>query len=223
MGAARLSRRVDDGTAAARRLDDLSEECGPRRFGANPSILNQTLLVNNTELTVVGVAQAGFTGIEVGESADVFVPLMMKGQMTPERNGLDDWTDSYLAIMGRRKPGLSLAQTEAAINAAYRPLLQEQHFTIKGLNAKDRERFLSKKVLLIPGARGRTTVQTDSGQTLTALFVMVALVLLIACTNIANLLLAQGAARHRELAIRSALGASRVRMMRQLLAESRLW
>jgi putative ABC transport system permease protein len=184
--------------------------------------LNQTLLVNNTALTVVGVAQDGFTGIQVGQSADIFVPFMMKGQMTPERNGLDDWNDQYLAILGRRKPGLSLAQTEAAINAAYRPLLQEQLLTIKGWNAQKRERFLSKKVLLIPGAKGRTTLQTDSGQPLTALFVMVVLVLLIACTNVANLLLAQGATRQRELAIRSAMGASRGRMMSQLLAESLL-
>jgi predicted permease len=81
---------------------------------------------------------------------------------------------------------------------------------------------LDKKVLLIPGAKGRTTLQTDSGNALTALFVMVALVLLIACTNVANLLLAQGAARQRELAIRSAMGASRGRMIQQLLAESLL-
>jgi predicted permease len=179
-------------------------------------------LVNNTALTVVGVAQSGFTGIQVGQSADVFVPFMMKGQMTPERNGLDDWNDQYLAIIGRRKPGFSLAQTEAAINAAYRPLLQEQLLTIKSWDQKKRERFLSKKVLLISGAKGRTTLQTDSGQPLTALFVMVVLVLLIACTNVANLLLAQGAARQRELAIRSAMGASRGRMIWQLLAESLL-
>src|SRR5262249_10937320 len=82
--------------------------------------------------------------------------------------------------------------------------------------------FLDKKLLLMPGAKGRTTLQHDSGQSLTALFVMVALVLLIACTNIANLLLAQGAARQRELAIRSAMGASRGRMLRQLLAASLL-
>jgi predicted permease len=218
----RLFSLDDDKVPGAQPVAVLSHAYWTRRFGANPSILNQTLLVNNTELNVVGVAQAGFTGIQVGQSADVFVPFMMKAQMTPERNGLDDWNDSYLAIMGRRKPDLSLAQTEAAINAAYRPLLQEQLLTIKGWSAKEREQFLSKKVLLLPGAKGRTTVQTDSGQTLTALFVMVALVLLIACTNVANLLFAQGATRQRELAIRSALGASRGRMVRQLLAESLL-
>ncbi len=218
----RLFTLDDDKVPGAQPVVVLSHAYWTRRFGNNAAILNQTILVNNTPLTVVGVAQAGFTGIQVGQSADVFVPLMMKGQMTPERNGLEDWNDQYLAILGRRKPGMSMAQAESAINAAYRPLLQEQLLTIKGWDEKKRERFLSKKVLLIPGAKGRTTLQHDSGQALTALFVMVALVLLIACTNVANLLLAQGAARQRELAIRSALGASRGRMIRQLLAESLL-
>jgi predicted permease len=135
-----------------------------------------------------------------------------------------EWDNYWLAILARRKPGLSMAQTEAGINAASRPLLQEQLAQMKNLSwdQQKRQRFLDKKVLLIPGAKGRTTLQTDSSQALTALFVMVALVLLIACTNVANLLLAQGAARQRELAIRSAMGASRGRMIRQLLAESLL-
>jgi len=218
----RLFTLDDDKVPGAQPVVVLSHAYWTRRFGKNPAILNQTILVNNTALTVVGVAQAGFTGIQVGQSADVFVPLMMKGQMTPERNGLEEWNDQYLAILGRRKPGMSMAQAEAAVNAAYRPLLPEQLLTIKSWDEKKRDRFLSKKVLLIPGAKGRTTLQHDSGQALTALFVMVALVLLIACTNVANLLLAQGAARQRELAIRSAMGASRARMIRQLLAESLL-
>jgi predicted permease len=117
---------------------------------------------------------------------------------------------------------MSMAQTEAGINAAYRPLLEEQLSKINGWDQEKRQKFLNKKVLLVPGGKGRTTLQTDSGQPLIALFVMVSLVLLIACTNVANLLLAQGATRQRELAIRSAMGASRGRMIRQLLAESLL-
>jgi putative ABC transport system permease protein len=212
----------DDRVPGAQGVVVLSHSYWTRRFAGDPDILNKPLLVNNTELTVVGVSQPGFTGMQVGQSADVFVPLMMKGQMTPERNDLLEWNNYWLAVMGRRKPGLTPAQVQTGINAVYRPLLQEQLTKIKGWDQKKRERFLDKQVLLIPGAKGRTTLQTDSGQSLTALFVMVALVLLIACTNIANLLLAQGAARQRELAIRSAMGASRGRMIRQLLAESLL-
>src|SRR6266404_3576922 len=218
----RLITLDDDKVPGAQPVVVLSHAYWTRRFGKNPAILNQTILVNNTALTVVGVAQAGFTGIQVGQSADVFVPLMMKAQMTPERNGLEEWDNYWLAILARRKPGLSMAQTEAGINAVYRPLLQEQLAQINGWDQQKRQRFLDKKVLVIPGAKGRTTLQTDSGNALTALFVMVALVLLIACTNVANLLLAQGAARQRELAIRSAMGASRGRMIQQLLAESLL-
>jgi ABC-type antimicrobial peptide transport system permease subunit len=214
----RLFTLDDDRVAGAQPVVVLSHAYWTRRFGGDPSVLNQSLLVNNTELTIVGIAQPGFTGIQVGQSADIFVPLMMKAQMTPERNGLAEWDNYWLAILARRKPGLSMAQTEAGINAAYRPLLQEQLAQINGWDQQKRQRFLDKKVLLISGAKGRTTLQTDSGQALTALFVMVALVLLIACTNVANLLLAQGAARQRELAIRSAMGASRGRMIRQLLA-----
>jgi putative ABC transport system permease protein len=220
----RLLTLDDDKVPSAQPVVVLSHAYWIRRFGGDPSVLNKPLLVNNAELLVVGVAQAGFTGVQVGQSADFFVPLMMKAQMTPERNDLLEWDNYWLAVLARRKPGLSRAQIETGINAAYRPLLQEQMAQMKNLSwdQQKRQRFLDKKVLLIPGGKGRTTLQTDSGQALTALFVMIALVLLIACTNVANLLLAQGAARQRELAIRSAMGASRGRMIQQLLAESLL-
>jgi len=214
----------DDRVPGARPVVVLSHAYWTRRFARDRGVVNQTLLVNNAPLTIVGVAQADFTGIQVGQSADIFVPLMMKAQMTPERNDLLGWDNYWLAILARQKPSLSMAQTEAGINAAYRPLLREQLAEMKNLSwdQQKRQKFLEKKVLLLAGAKGRTTLQSDSGQALTALFVMVALVLLIACTNVANLLLAQGAARQRELAIRSAMGASRGRMIRQLLAESLL-
>ena len=218
----RLFTLDDDRVPGAQPVAVLSHAYWTRRFGGDSGVLNQTLLVNNTPLTIIGVAPAGFTGIQVGQAADIFVPLMMKGQMTPERNGLEEWDNYWLAILARRKAGLSLAQTEAGINAVYRPLLQEQLAQINGWDPQKRQKFLDKKVLLVPGAKGRTTLQSDSGQPLIALFVMVALVLLIACTNVANLLLAQGAARQRELAIRAAMGASRGRMIQQLLAESLL-
>jgi predicted permease len=173
-------------------------------------------------MTVVGVAQAGFAGIQAGQTPNLFVPMMMKPQMTPIRNGLDDWNDSWLAVLARRKPGVSLEQSEAGINAEYRPLLEQQLATIKEWGEKKRQTFLNKKILLFSGAQGRTTLQRDSGPALAALFAMAVLVLLISCTNVANILLAQGAARQREFAIRTALGAGRVRIMRQVMAESLL-
>src|SRR6266850_1228903 len=216
----RVFSQEDDRVPGAHAVAVLSHAYWLRQFGGDPGVLNQTLLVNNTEITVVGVAQAGFAGVQVGQSTDIFVPTMMKGQMTPIRSGLDDWNDYWMAVLARRKPGVSMAQAEAGINAAYHPLLEEQLAKIKGWDEKKRQQFRSKKIVLASGAQGRVTLQRDSGPALMALFAMVALVLLIACTNVANLLLAQGAARQREFAIRTAMGATRGRMMRQLVIES---
>lgn len=218
----RLFTADDDRVQSAHPLVVLSHAYWTQHFGGDPGVLNQTLLVNNTPLTVIGVAQKGFDGIQVGQTPNIFVPMMMKGQMTPNRNGLDSWDDAWLAILARRKRELSWAQTEAALTAAYRPLLEQQLATITGWDQKKRAEFLDKKVLLLPGASGRRTVQTDSGPALLTLFALVGLVLLIACTNVANLLLAQGASRQREFAIRTAMGASRGHMIRQLVIESLL-
>jgi predicted permease len=218
----RLLTADDDRVPSGHPLVVLSHAYWTQHFGGDPGILNQTLLVNNTPLTVIGVAQKGFEGIQVGQTPQIFVPMMMKPQMTPNRNGLDDWNDAWLAILARRKSRLSWEQTEAALTAAYRPLLEQQLATVKGWDQKRRALFLEKKIVLLPGASGRRTVQTDSGPALLTLFALVALVLLIACTNVANLLLAQGASRQREFAIRTAMGASRGRMIQQLVIESLL-
>src|SRR5712692_8991238 len=212
---------ADDDVQGAHPVLVLSHAYWTQHFGGDAGVLNHTILVNNTEMTIVGVAQAGFTGIQVGQTPDIFVPMTMKGQMTPIRNGLDEWNDSFLAVFARRKPGVSVEQAQAGINVDYPGLLEQQAATLKfKAGGKDEKEFLSKKIVLYPGAQGRSTVQRDTGPALTALFAMVALVLLIACTNVANLLLAKAAARQREFAIRSALGATPGRMMRQLLVES---
>src|SRR5882762_4288439 len=211
---------ADDDVQGAHAVLVLSHAYWTRHFGGDRGVLNQTILVNNTEMTIVGVAETGFSGIQVGQTPDIFVPMTMKGQMTPIRNGLDDWNDSFLAVLARRKPGVSTEQAQAGINVDYPGLLEQQARTLKLGEGKERQEFLSKKMVLYPGAQGRTTVQRDSGPALMALFAMVALVLLITCTNVANLLLAKASRRQREFAIRSALGATPGRMMRQLLVES---
>jgi len=212
---------ADDDVQGAHPVLVLSHSYWTRHFGGDAGVLNQAILVNNAEMTIVGVAQAGFSGIQVGQTPDIFVPMTMKGQMTPIRNGLDDWNDSFLAVLARRKPGVSMEQAQAGINVDYPGLLEQQAATLKfRKSGKDEQEFLSKKIVLYPGAQGRTTLQRDSGPALIALFAMVGIVLLIACTNVANLLLAKAAARQREFAIRSALGATPGRMMRQLLVES---
>ncbi|MGB7284183.1 MAG: ABC transporter permease [Candidatus Acidiferrum sp.] len=220
----RVFSQDDDRVPGAQPVVMLSHSYWERHFGSDPSVLNTVLLVNNVEMTVVGVSQAGFFGVQVGKAPDVFVPMMMTSQMIPTGGEtLNEWNDYWMNVLARRKPGISLTQAGAGINAAYRPLLEEQLPQIKaGWDQAKRQRFLDKKILLSSGARGRTIIQRDAGTPIIALFVMVALVLLIACLNVANLLLARGASRQREFAIRTAMGASRSRMIRQLLAESLL-
>ena len=219
----RLFTANDDVTPGAEPFVVLSQSYWERHFGSDPSVLNKVLLINNVEMTVVGVSQPGFFGVQIGKAPDIFVPMMMTPQMTLNANTLDGWNDYWMNVLARRRPEISEKQAQAGINTAYRPLLEEQLPLIKsGWNEKKRQQFLDKKILLSSGARGRTVVQRDSGGQLITLFVMVALVLLIACTNVANLLLARGASRQREFAIRTAMGASRSRMIRQLLAENLL-
>jgi putative ABC transport system permease protein len=213
----------DDRVPGAQPVVVLSYPYWTRHFGADPTVLNQVLLINNVEMTVVGVSQPGFFGVQVGQTPDIFVPLMMTQQMSLLGQTLDGWNDYWIKVLARRKPGVSEKRAEAGINTVYRPLLEEQLPLIKSpWNEEKRQKFLNKKISLSSGSRGRTVLQRDSGSQILALFVMVALVLLIACTNVANLLLARGASRQREFAIRTAMGASRGRMIRQLLAESLL-
>ncbi len=219
----RLLSPSDDDVQGAHPVLVLSHGYWTQHFGGDAGVLNRTILVNNSEMTIVGVTQAGFTGIQVGQTPDIFAPMTMKPQMTPVHNGLDDWNDSFLAVLARRKPGMSMERAQTGINLEYPPLLEQQATTLQlRADGKHRKEFLSKKIILSSGAQGRRTVQRDSGTSLMALFAMVALVLLIACTNVANLLLAKAATRQREFAIRAALGATRGRMMRQLMVESLL-
>jgi len=219
----RMFSQDDDRVPGAEPYVVLSHSYWTRHFGADPSVLNKVLLINNVEMTVVGVSQSGFTGVQPGKIPDLFVPMMMTQQMTQYGETLDKWNDYWMTLLARRKPGISEKQAEAGINATYKPLLEEQLPQIKsGWPEQKRKLFLDKKIYLSSGAHGRTVLQRDAGGQIITLFVMVALVLLIACTNVANLLLARGAARQREFAIRTAMGASRRRMIRQLLAESML-
>jgi putative ABC transport system permease protein len=212
----------DDNSPGGNQVAVLSYNYWSHHFASDPNVLNKTILVNSVPMTIVGVSRSGFTGVQVGQSPDVFVPMSMAKQMTFDDGAITEWNDYWLKVLGRRSPGINDAQARAGLNAAYAPLLRENLAKITGFNEQKRQAFLAKQIVLEPGARGRNIAQRDSGPQLMVLFAMVALVLLIACTNVANLLLARGAARQREFAIRGAMGATRSRIVRQLVIESML-
>ena len=191
-----------------------------RHFGADAGILNKTLIVNGVSMTVVGVARAGFNGVQVGQTPDMFIPITMKAQMTPNWDGLNDQRDYWLAIIGRLKPGVSREQAESAVAPVYSQVIEEELPLLGNLSESSKQRFRDKKLLLDSGSRGRPILQHDAKEPLLVLMGMVGLVLLIACANVANLLMARGAARQREIAIRMAVGAGRMRLVRQFLVES---
>jgi putative ABC transport system permease protein len=198
----------------------LSHGYWTRHFGADSGILNKTLIVNGISMTVVGVARAGFNGVQVGQTPDMFIPITMKAQMTPNWDGLSDHRDYWFAIIGRLKPGLSREQAESAVAPVYSQVIEEELPLLGNLSEASKQRFRDKKLLLDSGSRGRPILQHDTKEPLLVLMGMVGLVLLIACANVANLLMARGAARQREIAIRMAVGAGRMRLVRQFLVES---
>ena len=218
----RVFSQEDDRAPGAHQVVVLSHAYWTRRFDADPAILNKSLTVNGNPMTVIGVSREGFRGVQVGQTPDVFIPMMMKAQMIPNSRGLDDRRDYWLAIMGRLKPGMSRAQTEEAIRPSHRSILEEELSLRSGGSAQSRQRFLDKIILLEDGSNGRQILQRESKQPFLVLMGMAGLALLIACANVANLLLARGAARQREIAVRMALGAGRWRLMRQFLLESLL-
>ncbi|MGE5278361.1 MAG: ABC transporter permease [Acidobacteriota bacterium] len=215
----RVLTAADDRAPGAHPVAVLSHGYWTRRFGADPGILNKAIVVNGQPLTVVGVAREGFAGIQPGRPADLFVPMMEKAQMTPFWNGLDDPKDYWVQLVGRLKPGMTRAQAEARIAPLYRSLLRGVLPAIKSWDEKKRQQFVEKKLELLPGGMGRSVLRDGVGTPLASLMGMVALVLLIACSNLAGLLAARGAARQREYGIRLAVGAGRAQLLRQSIVE----
>ena len=211
-----LDAQADDASAPAEAT--ISHEYWTRRFHQDRSIVGRDVRIDGIRVTITGVAQAGFTGEVVGERTDIWLPVGLRDRFHPNNAILADRRMMWLMLIGRAKPGLTLAQVraatspviEAAIRAAAPPdelsEIKERGFTLA---------FAS-------GARGLSSVRDTFGNPLVALMLGVALLLAIVCVNVANLLLARGVARRREMSLRIAIGANRARIVRQLLTESLL-
>lgn len=197
----------------------LSYNLWKNRFASAPSVLNQTMRLNGRAMTVVGVAQPGFKGAAAGEAADLFVPITEQPRLTNMFDGMVQRRGYWLNILARLKPGVTRQQAESALNVFWRPILEEEARNTPRASLKYRQEFAARHLTLMAGARGISAVRGQASGPLIVLMSMAGLLLLIACANIANLLVARAAGRQKEIAIRLAIGAGRARLLRQLLIE----
>ncbi|HET7024932.1 MAG TPA: ABC transporter permease [Gemmatimonadales bacterium] len=217
----RLLDQSDDQGIGGNFVTVLGYDFWKAKLGGDPSVVGQQILVNGKSLTIVGIAPKGFDGTTLGTQPAVYVPISMRAQMIQGWIGFER-RDSYWAyLFGRRKPGVSIAQVRSALNTLYAPIINDIEAPLqKGMSDKRLAEFREKKILVEPGAMGQSYMHTKSKTPLWMLFGVTLTVLLIACANIANLLLARGASRSGEMGVRLALGATRARLMTQLLIES---
>jgi len=193
-----------------------------RDLGADPKIVGKTLTVNGKQTTIVGVAPEDFTGTTYGARPAFFAPLAMGSALgTGAERNVDDRTTYYIYVFARLAPGASIEQARTQVNGVYQPILREVEAPLQR-NMRDSvlKQFVARQAVLTPGSRGQSDMSREAGGPLFMLFAITGLVLLIACANIANLLMARAVSREMEMAVRLSLGATRRQLLAQLLTET---